>query len=144
MHEIDRDPFTPEASSSTCTHNNEHPIMKLYMSTGHTNTMNISLYIGPSIPIEPPPPIIHQRQIIIYHHIHLQDIDPARDNVSGDEHLFATLTEIVDYGITLCSVFGTMQGGYFVPFCDHAFGNCVCCVTVLPTTQPISYIQLIL
>lgn len=83
--------------------------------------MDVSLNIRPRVTTEISPPIIHKRQIVVNDHIDLEDIDASCNDIGGDEDFFATLTEVVDDGITLGSIFRTMKRGDLVAFCNHAF-----------------------
>lgn len=94
--------------------------------------MNVRLHIRRHIMrARSRPPVAHQRQIIVHHHINLRDINTTSDDVRRDEHFLLPVPETVDDSVSFDRVFRTMQRGDFVALGGHALRDSVGCVTAL-------------
>ena len=91
--------------------------------------MNIRLNIWPLI--RKLIPLIHQRQVVVYDHVNLHDIDTTRNDIGRDENLIPAFPEAVNNVVTLCSILRSMQRRNLVAFCCHSLGDAVCRMPVL-------------
>lgn len=93
--------------------------------------MNIGLNVDACIPLPIVASLIQQGKIVVDHHIDLQNIDTASNDVRCDKDLFFAFTEAINNAIAFLSVLCTVQRGNFVTLCYHPLSNAVCGVSVL-------------
>lgn len=83
MHEIDRNTFSAKTTSTpyiiwSSTERGQN-------LTSLTNAMYIGLNVGPLIGTFDT--FIHQRKIVVYHHINLKNVNSASDDIGSNQNL---------------------------------------------------------
>ena len=81
--------------------------------------------------------LVEQRQVVVHDEVHLQDVDPARDDVRRDQHLLAPLAEAVDDRVALRRVLRAVQRRDLVPLRRHPLRDAVRSMPVLDATRKI-------
>ena len=117
MHEVDRDSLASKATRSSYPSSNQH---RIYTQPKlPTNPVDIRLDVWPLI-LREFVPLVQQRQVIVHHHVNLQNVDTPSNDVRGDEDLLLAFAEAVDDGVSLSCILGTVQRSDFVALGGHS------------------------
>lgn len=93
-----------------------------------TDTMDIRLNVRPE-------PSLRTQigDVVVDHHVHLLNVDSARNNIRRDEDLGLAVPEIVQDAIAVLGLLLAVQRGNLMAFAGESFGDFVGGITALRT-----------
>ena len=98
----------------------------------HTNAMDVCLDVRlqahtPTCSLT----IVHEWEIIVYHHVDLEHVDPSRYHVRRDQDFLSAFPKPIDDGIALAALLRAMQRGDLVALCSHTLCDAICRASLL-------------
>lgn len=132
MHKVDGDTLPPEPTGATYQAKTEH---KAAQSAPHNITYPVQVRVHIRSVVS------SQRQVVIYDHVDLQNVDTSRDHVCGDQHFEFAIPEVIDHPVAFPCFFGSMQRRDVMSFRHHTCGDLVCSFSPLWQTPSASIDQ---